>query len=73
MFDTQTLTMECEMSEEWLKFFNDIPNIPDEIKQKIVDVYNYMAENNISGMEMRFESGMRIACQIYAEIDINKI
>lgn len=70
MFDAQTLTMECEMSEEWRKIFNDIPN---EIKHKIVDVYNYMAENNIGGMEMHFESGMTIACHIYSEIDINKI
>lgn len=70
MFDTQTLTMECEMSEEWRKIFNDIPN---EIKQKIVDVYNYMAENNIGGMEVRFESGMKITCEICLEIDINKI
>jgi hypothetical protein len=32
-----------------------------------------MAENNIGGMEVRFESGMKITCEICAEIDINKI
>lgn len=49
---------------------NDTMNMlfytPKEIVQKIVDIYNYMAENNNEMMGMRFEDGIRIEITIDA-------
>lgn len=47
-------------------------NVETELKQKIVDLYNYMSENHIGEVALDFESGNKIKCSIqYKPIHIN--
>ena len=36
----------------------------DDVKTKIVDIYNYMAINKISVVELRFDTGIKMICKI---------
>lgn len=47
-------------------------NAEIELKQKVVDLYNYMSEKHIGAVALDFESGDTIRCSIqYKPIHIN--
>lgn len=35
-----------------------------EIAEKLVDIYNYMAKNQSTKLEIRFDSGIKFHCEI---------
>ena len=42
--------------------------MPDEIKKKIVDIYNYLVGEKASGLTVRFNDGMKI----HIKLDISE-
>lgn len=60
----EELTLDCEIENESLEKLREMCTIPDDIKEKIVDIYNYMAINKNSRIELQFESGIKMICKI---------
>lgn len=42
--------------------------MPDEIKKKIVDIYNYLVSEKVAGLTVRFNDGMKI----HIKLDISE-
>lgn len=53
-----------ELTEESKEAFKKLFEIPDGIRDKAADVYNYMARSNAGRMVFEFESGIRFIMEI---------
>lgn len=58
---TFSFTLDDESRKNIEKLFG---NVDIEITRKIIDVYNYMAENKIPKMYLKFEDGIKINISI---------
>lgn len=38
--------------------------IPDDVKEKLVDIYNYMAKERAGKIVLQFETGIKMICEI---------
>lgn len=60
------LTLECEIEKDSVEQLKELFNIPEDIRRKIIDIYNYMATNNNGKIILQFESGIKMICEIDA-------
>ncbi len=63
-FKGEELSLDCEFEEDSLEKLREMCSIPDDIKKKLVDIYNYMAINKNSRMELQFDTGIKFICEI---------
>lgn len=62
--DGKPLKGNLELTEEGEEDFKKLFEIPDDIRKKAVDVYNYMAKSQSRRMVFQFESGIRFIMEI---------
>lgn len=60
----EELTLDCEFEKDSLEKLREMCTLPDDIKKKLVDIYNYMAINKNSRIELRFDIGIKFICEI---------
>lgn len=66
--DGKPIEGSLELTEESTEELKKLWEIPDDIKKKIVDVYNYMVRSSCGKMVFQFESGIRFIMEIdYSE------
>lgn len=53
-----------KFEKDSLEKLREMCTIPDDIKEKLVDIYNYMAINKNSRIELRFDIGIKFICEI---------
>ena len=76
----ETLTLECEFEKDSVEKLKKLFEIPEDIKRKIVDIYNYMAINRNGKIVLQFETGIKMICEIDEaewknppKIDLNEV
>lgn len=62
--DGKPIEGSLEFTEESKEEFKKLFEIPDDIRKKAVDVYNYMARSQSGRMVFQFESGIRFIMEI---------
>lgn len=66
--DGKPIEGSLELTEESTEELKKLFKIPDDIRDKAVDVYNYMARSGAGRMVFQFESGIRFIMEIdYSE------
>lgn len=55
------LTINSEASKSFDDYFKPLPT---DIKEKIIDIYNYMAKEKLGKVTIQFENGIKINCEI---------
>ena len=63
-FDAEPMTIPCEFEKESFEKFLKTHELPEDIKLKIVEIYNYMAKNRNSKIVLQFETGIKMICEI---------
>lgn len=63
-FDAEPITIPCEFEKESIEKFLKTYELPEDIKLKIVEIYNYMAKNRNSKIVLQFETGIKMICEI---------
>lgn len=62
--DGKPIEGSLELTEESTLELKKLFEIPDDIRKKAVDVYNYMARSQCGRMVFQFESGIRFIMEI---------
>lgn len=57
-------SFDCKFDEESLEKLKNLCGIPEDIEHKIIDIYNYMAKEKASKIELQFEDGIKVSCKI---------
>ena len=66
IFDTKPIELEAKFDDGSLKKLNEMFTIPEDITEKIVDIYNYMATTKAGKIYLQFETGIKMVCEIDA-------
>lgn len=66
--ENDRLTFYCKIKDDDLEMLKKICDMPDEIKAEIVDIYNYLVTQKVSGATLKFSDGMKI----HIKLDISK-
>ena len=66
--ENDRLTFYCKMKDDDLEMLKKIYDMPDEIKAEIVDIYNYLVTQKVSGATLKFSDGMKI----HTKLDISE-
>lgn len=62
--DGKPIEGSLELTEESTEALKKLCEMPEDIKKKAVDVYNYMARSSCGKMVFQFESGIRFIMEI---------
>lgn len=77
IMDGKPIEGSLELTEESTEVLKKLYKFPDDIKKKVVDVYNYMARSRCGRMVFQFESGtkfiMEIDCSEWKNIPIREL
>lgn len=66
--DGKPIEGSLELTEESTEALKKLCEMPEDIKKKAADVYNYMARSSCGKMVFQFESGIRFIMEIdYSE------
>ena len=60
----EELTLECEFEKESIEKLMKMATLPEDITEKMMDIYNYMANNKIGKMVLQFESGIKLIYKV---------
>lgn len=58
------ITLTGEIDKESLDKLKKLCEIPEDIKIKIVEIYNYMAKTRSGKIVIQFETGIKMICEI---------
>lgn len=63
-FRNDPITIQGEIDKESLDKLKKTCEIPEDIKIKIVEIYNYMAKTGTGKIVFQFETGIKMICEI---------
>lgn len=60
----ELFSIPVKFEKESVEKLREICTIPDDVTEKLVDIYNYMAKERSGKIVLQFETGIKFVCEI---------